>query len=830
MLPMDTSEPSSPSPSETWEPSSPSPSETWEPSSPSPSETWEPSSPSPSEPDVSATLEPSTSPIAVEFVVVSSSSTYAPLSSRSSELFVELDAEVEDITPSMVDALKEFIAASMVGIQASQVRIEMFAGSVVFRISFITTAPEPITPNAMDTLLQAIKSPELQTVLPIGTVADVSTTLGGWSDWFSSAPNSTGDEELVDSVLRANPSLCEGSRPSAIHCQTVQGVSWRETNETLQISCSLAGGGIRCLNIDNPGGCSDYRLRLKCPRAVSTAKPTVAPAARQTDTPTSPSTTPNCERVCSGHGSCSGKLTNECRCDNGWLPPNCSESSIAIAITADTDECQGSTVRLPLPSIVPGDQYAQCLLNRSRWTTKSFALVRLKVQPTAPVTCRLRTNRSDEVQLSLTQVTLQPNQLETQIPIFGIIDGKEDGPQPFALSVTCSSQDGRYDAAEHAATAVNEDVPSFRIQRMTPVSGTVPYAGVQVTIEGVNFDYPGLRVFVDAVEVTGPPVFRSILVNETAGRIFEVFFDDAEVQDWLSLADALVVHEAAARQPFPDGLAGADESLTQLGRRKPTGGNVVGGKGASTGSQSGTSGFDGPGVTSNWYEQILLAQQNESWANQSATFEWPSDLENAPGLNATEANFSTTQFRIGAVVAPGTLRNRIVLAWARLQVSENESFYVAREYVQPHNFSLESETRLSFVTPPREGKGLIAGFAEVRISTMDGPEVLRDLSESSNKARLWRLGVLPSLRRVWLDDAVLNPRAASACMLLHGPLGMCASRRVMCGQTILNASLYITDTCHYRGWFGSGASCRPCPVGGYCPGGDRVWPLPGYGL
>ena len=54
--------------------------------------------------------------------------------------------------------------------------------------------------------------------------------------------------------------------------------------------------------------------------------------------------------------------------------------------------------------------------------------------------------------------------------------------------------------------------------------------------------------------------------------------------------------------------------------------------------------------------------------------------------------------------------------------------------------------------------------------------------------------------------------------------------RVTCGQTILNASLFVTDKCLYRGWFGSGASCRPCPVGGYCPGGDRIWPLPGYGL
>ena len=179
----------------------------------------------------------------------------------------------------------------------------MFPGSVVFRISFITMSTEPISPKAMDTLLQAFRGPELQKAIPIATVQDVSTSWGGWSDWFSSFPNSIGDEELVDSILGMNPSLCAGIRPIAIYCQTVQGVSWRETNETLQIKCSLAGGGIRCLNIDNLGGCSDYRIRLKCPTAVSTAQPTAPLAAKQTSTPTSPSSTPSrCECACSGHG------------------------------------------------------------------------------------------------------------------------------------------------------------------------------------------------------------------------------------------------------------------------------------------------------------------------------------------------------------------------------------------------------------------------------------------------------------------------------------------------------------------------------------------------
>jgi hypothetical protein len=100
-------------------------------------------------------------------------------------------------------------------------------------------------------------------------------------------------------------------------------------------------------------------------------------------------------------------------------------------------------------------------------------------------------------------------------------------------------------------------------------------------------------------------------------------------------------------------------------------------------------------------------------------------LNKDAALNATEALFITAQFRLGTVAPLGTLRNRMVLAWAKVQVAEHseEFYYVAREYVQPYNFSLESKACLSFVTPSRGGEGRIEGYVDVRISTIDGPEV-----------------------------------------------------------------------------------------------------------
>ncbi len=152
------------------------------------------------------------------------------------------------------------------------------------------------------------------------------------------------------------------------------------------------------------------------------------------------------------------------------------------------------------------------------------------------------------------------------------------------------------------------------------------------------------------------------------------------------------------------------------GRRKPSGGvsaaNAVGGILQSE--------ADGAQASPDWYSRIMLAKQNESQDDRSTTFALPSDLDTASGLNTTVPLFNATQLVLGGRVIAGVLRDRIVLAWARVQV-DGEFFMVARESVQPYNFSLESKTRLSFVTPPRS-PDYAAGFAEVKISA-DGPEV-----------------------------------------------------------------------------------------------------------
>ncbi|KNC46761.1 uncharacterized protein AMSG_11755 [Thecamonas trahens ATCC 50062] len=46
--------------------------------------------------------------------------------------------------------------------------------------------------------------------------------------------------------------------------------------------------------------------------------------------------------------------------------------------------------------------------------------------------------------------------------------------------------------------------------------------------------------------------------------------------------------------------------------------------------------------------------------------------------------------------------------------------------------------------------------------------------------------------------------------------------------SVLERTMFFTDDCPQPGQFGRGTACRTCPTGAYCPGGFRMWPLPGY--
>jgi hypothetical protein len=56
-----------------------------------------------------------------------------------------------------------------------------------------------------------------------------------------------------------------------------------------------------------------------------------------------------------------------------------------------------------------------------------------------------------------------------------------------------------------------------------------------------------------------------------------------------------------------------------------------------------------------------------------------------------------------------------------------------------------------------------------------------------------------------------------------------AVRNPATGGTIASGEyLFATDDCPEPGQFGTGKTCKDCPKGGVCPGGNRIWPRDGF--
>ena len=677
-------------------------------------------------------------------------------SEESVVVFIELDVPIEQLTLSAINTAKEFIATILSGVQATNVLVELIPGSTIVRITF-SRQTQPISNLEVEQVLEALRSPGLQNAMPNISVMHVAAQLPpleSWTDWFYGSPSKDGNEVLIDTILSATPPVCL-TPPTAVYCQTVRGMPSQLANESLQLPCSLAAGGIRCRAKDNPWNeCSSYRMRLKC-------------------------LTPCRADVCSGHGVCADSHTRDCRCFGGWLPPNCAAEAMTVAITADPNECQGAPAAISQPSILPGLQIVRCLPNRTRWNHDSFVVIRLRAAPVSSVTCSLRTNRSDLVQFGEDTAILSEERLLANVSIFGAVDVESNDGQPFSVTVHCSSEDIRFDGAEQTVSAQNEDVPFISATAIRPVGGTIPLDGGPVEIFGKYFNHPNLTVTVDGVEVSGPKVFRTILINEAAGRMYEVFFEDADGLRWESLADAAYLVSTATNQSINATHANATHAnathpqAVSRARRKAKGGgggkaggggasfggaaSIGGGAGVGNGGSGGTGTNavfgGGPGVGAGgarldaaggggsfavgsftadktWYSQLLEAKQNEldtagegRLANDThADGPIPPDLLNMTrkALDNNHAVFNISGLRFGALLPRGSLSDRIVLAAAWVEDAKNEPLVLVREYVQPYDFFIETDgSAVYFVTPAKQPDDPIESYADVLIGSSD---------------------------------------------------------------------------------------------------------------
>jgi hypothetical protein len=226
------------------------------------------------------------------------------------------------------------------------------------------------------------------------------------------------------------------------------------------------------------------------------------------------------------------------------------------------------------------------------------------------------------------------------------------------------------------------------------------------------------------------------------------------------------------------GLQAPSPIRTGFQRRKPSGGGGGGGGGGrgsggggAKSSVAGVGTVSGNGYAGNW--------QNGASGNAPYSADWWTELE-AVLANSSDTSVvfiaSETFANLSSVVSDaaeldaaswdaveyveyvtaGPLNNRLVVARAEVTFLDNVTYDVIIEHSQQYNFSVVSDTELTFIVPPwMQEITDDDGYANVTVSTTDGP------------------------------------------------------------TTLLSLNLYYTEDCPRRGWFGSGLSCRPCLQGGY---------------
>ena len=697
--------------------------------------------------------------------------------------FLALDMPLDQISPSQIEALKRFTTESVRGVLVTAIRIDLYSGSTIVRIT-IETASAELDKVAKEQIFERFGNKAALSKAVGIPVEHVSWDVPSWSDWYNmdTPASGTGDEELFAAVRLMNPALCDGREPAGVYCKTVANVSWEQTGETL--ACSLAAGGLRCVNSDNAQGCSDYKIRLVCP--------TAAPSSSPTSEPTAVPTWDSGGRPCSGHGQCVGTGGCTCKCMSGWYGTECGKYFIrSTAVWGVASECEGSPFSLSSVSpFLPGTETAYCTKERLRFNGSAYLRVALSEIPTDVVSCQASSTAPPQGTAAADVLYFTPTQPEPkELRVLGAVDIKDDGNATFGVRVVCTAKDSLWGVAESMATATTDDVPFPHLLSLFPTAAL--YIGSQVTLQGTHFSkYDEFEVYVGGIRMNGDGVFRTVLLNETAGLIVSVTFaENTDAAAWVRNVSQKLPYQLPTALSYSAAPAASYPALNSSITRRAKGRGSSSKAGVSAAALLSRAGeMENTTITEeeylidlDWYEQLLAFNDAQNVSDKATGSAGNLSDVYLAALNLTHASVEEASAAWPLFIEPavtfdgrvreGILLQRVVLGGS-LAIIDNRTYTIFREFVQPHNFSISGET-ISFLTPTVSAAAARAvtdanGYATITIKTSAGP--------------------------------VVN----------------------------LTSALILVEACADIGWVGDADTCRRCPVGGYCPGGGRIWPLPGY--
>ena len=223
--------------------------------------------------------------------------------------------------------------------------------------------------------------------------------------------------------------------------------------------------------------------------------------------------------TCSGHGVCrdlNGK--GLCYCDHGWFRKDCDDTPLRMKVVSNVSECGTGLIQAP-----PGVQHFACegALNATGFTQVEVSIL---ASPDSDVGCIVESMTPSEAVVLESSGQFRLGESVGTVSshtIAGVTDLSKDANTPFTIRAQCQSSDRRFDGAAAEASAYTTDVGFPRISAMNPM--LTAFTGQLVKIRGEHLSRNhSARVEVAGVEVSGPPIMRSVLLNKSAEILWEV--------------------------------------------------------------------------------------------------------------------------------------------------------------------------------------------------------------------------------------------------------------------------------------------------------------------
>ena len=594
--------------------------------------------------------------------------------------------------------------------------------------------------------------------------------LGQWTGWINSdRPGDDfgeGDVESVEHILSKYQakSFCYGPEPNGIFCATSDNIALESVGQNLSVTCSAVHGLI-CLNQDNAEPCKDYKVQFHCPKMAR--KEWI-----DMDWTNSSSTGIPTQR----------SLTEEPTMLYLDAPSVPFDSCMGITcsghgVCADqTCACDPGWARPDCSEMSLAMSVAQKEINECGGDPFAHGMAgkqylycssqQLAIHGSTPVHVHLLTQPRSMVSCSiLVDAPTQATVTPAQITF--------DPSQSLSGSVTLS---GNKDAEAEEEMQLLLTVQCESNDRRFHTAK----ASASVMLQDVRFPVVE-SMFPLSSSFAGGPL---MLQGQGFGADVSVIIGGVDVSQPASFRTVLVNTTSGSMseaefidEPAIDSwLAASDLSCdgaqnvlfaeTDAGgqRRRAKKAGKIGGTLKFEDDDQKAGRFSGDDSRGRGWLSWWTAAGGSDLNAQNDT----DPYENITNSSLPFVNLSSINSIVTTrLVLPGELRQRKVLAAAR--VDPYCDLVIIREFAQRYNFSdPEDRDNMTFLRPSRADVDVEAGYANVVVKTMRGT-------------------------------------AAS-----------------------IDRMLFYTIDCPEPGWIGKGQSCKPCPTGGFCPGGNRLWPLPGY--